>query len=118
MPRGTRQMLEELGPEKFSKWIMDQKELMIMDTTYRDAHQSLLATRVRTYDIMNAIRYTACHVPQLFSFENWGGATFDVAYRFLDESPWDGSARCVKQRRISFPDAHPRREYGRVYELS
>ena len=60
-----------------------------MDTTYRDAHQSLLATRVRTHDIMNAIRYTARHVPQLFSFENWGGATFDVAYRFLDESPWD-----------------------------
>ena len=82
-------MLEEWGPEKFSKWVMDQKELMIMDTTYRDAHQSLLATRVRTHDIMNAIRYTACHVPQLFSFENWGGATFDVAYRFLDESPWE-----------------------------
>lgn len=60
-----------------------------MDTTYRDAHQSLLATRVRTHDIMNAIRYTASHVPNLFSFENWGGATFDVAYRFLDESPWD-----------------------------
>ena len=60
-----------------------------MDTTYRDAHQSLLATRVRTHDIMNAIHYTAVHVPQLFSFENWGGATFDVAYRFLDESPWE-----------------------------
>lgn len=96
MPRGTRQMLEELGPEKFSKWIMDQKELMIMDTTYRDAHQSLLATRVRTHDIMNAIRYTACHVPQLFSFENWGGATFDVAYRFLDESPWERLRRMRK----------------------
>ncbi|WP_296954245.1 pyruvate carboxylase [uncultured Dialister sp.] len=88
-PRGTKQLLDELGPEKFAKWVMDQKELMFMDTTYRDAHQSLLATRVRTHDIMNAIHYTAVHVPQLFSFENWGGATFDVAYRFLDESPWN-----------------------------
>lgn len=89
VPEGTRQLLDKLGPEKFAKWVQDQKEVMFMDTTYRDAHQSLLATRVRTHDIMNAIRYTARHVPQLFSFENWGGATFDVAYRFLDESPWD-----------------------------
>ena len=89
VPEGTRQILDKLGPEKFAKWVQDQKEVMFMDTTYRDAHQSLLATRVRTHDIMNAIRYTARHVPQLFSFENWGGATFDVAYRFLDESPWD-----------------------------
>ena len=62
--------------QKFAKWVQDQKEVMFMDTTYRDAHQSLLATRVRTHDILNAIRYTARHVPQLFSFENWGGATF------------------------------------------
>lgn len=89
VPNGTRQLLDELGPEKFAKWVQAQKEVMFMDTTYRDAHQSLLATRVRTHDIMKAIRYTAVHVPQLFSFENWGGATFDVAYRFLDESPWD-----------------------------
>lgn len=87
-PRGTKQLLDELGPEKFAKWVQDQKEVLFMDTTYRDAHQSLLATRVRTHDIMNAIHYTAVHVPQLFSFENWGGATFDVAYRFLDECPW------------------------------
>ena len=77
-----------MGPEKFAKWVMDQKEVLLMDTTYRDAHQSLLATRVRTHDIMNAIRYTATKLPNLFSFENWGGATFDVAYRFLDECPW------------------------------
>ena len=88
-PKGTRQLLDELGPEKFAKWVLDRKEVMFMDTTYRDAHQSLLATRVRTHDIMKAIHYTAVHVPELFSFENWGGATFDVAYRFLDESPWD-----------------------------
>lgn len=87
-PRGTKQLLDELGPEKFAKWVQEQKEVLFMDTTYRDAHQSLLATRVRTYDIMQAIHYTAVHVPQLFSFENWGGATFDVAYRFLDECPW------------------------------
>ena len=108
-PRYKADKLEEWESEKFSKWVMDQKELMIMDTTYRDAHQSLLATRVRTHDIMNAIRYTACHVPQLFSFENWGGATFDVAYRFLDESPGNGFAGCVKQRRTSFSRCSPRR---------
>lgn len=88
LPRGTKQLLDEMGPEKFAKWVQDQKEVLFMDTTYRDAHQSLLATRVRTHDIMQAIHYTAARLPQLFSFENWGGATFDVAYRFLDESPW------------------------------
>ncbi len=87
-PRGTKQLLDEMGPERFAKWVMEQKEVLLMDTTYRDAHQSLLATRVRTHDIMNAIHYTATKLPNLFSFENWGGATFDVAYRFLDECPW------------------------------
>ena len=87
-PAGTRQLLEELGPEKFAKWIQEQNEVLVMDTTYRDAHQSLLATRLRTHDIMQAIHYTACHAPNMYAFENWGGATFDVAYRFLDESPW------------------------------
>lgn len=87
-PAGTRQLLEELGPEKFAKWIQEQNEVLVMDTTYRDAHQSLLATRLRTHDIMQAIHYTAYHVPNMYAFENWGGATFDVAYRFLDESPW------------------------------
>ena len=87
-PAGTRQLLEELGTEKFAKWIQEQNEVLVMDTTYRDAHQSLLATRLRTHDIMQAIHYTACRVPNMYAFENWGGATFDVAYRFLDESPW------------------------------
>lgn len=95
-PKGTKQLLDEMGPEKFAKWLQGQKEVLFMDTTYRDAHQSLLATRVRTHDIMNAVRYTANHLPQLFSFENWGGATFDVAYRFLDESPWDRLRRMRK----------------------
>ncbi len=88
-PRGTKQLLDELGPEKFAKWVQEQKAVLFTDTTYRDAHQSLFATRLRTHDIMGAIGATAQRLPQLFSFENWGGATFDVAYRFLDESPWD-----------------------------
>lgn len=88
-PRGTKQLLDEMGPERFADWVKDQKEVFFTDTTYRDAHQSLMATRLRTYDILGAIGATARRLPQLFSFENWGGATFDVAYRFLDESPWD-----------------------------
>lgn len=88
-PSGTKQLLDQLGPEKFARWIQDQDQVLLMDTTYRDAHQSLLATRVRTRDILGAIHYTAVKVPQLYAFENWGGATFDVAYRFLDEDPWE-----------------------------
>ena len=88
-PCGTKQLLDEMGPEKFAKWVQEQKEVFFTDTTYRDAHQSLFATRLRSYDILGAIGATARRLPQLFSFENWGGATFDVAYRFLDESPWD-----------------------------
>lgn len=87
-PAGTKQLLDQLGPDAFARWILDQKQVLLMDTTYRDAHQSLLATRIRTRDILGAIHYTAQKVPQLYAFENWGGATFDVAYRFLDEDPW------------------------------
>lgn len=87
-PAGTKQLLDRLGPDAFARWILDQKQVLLMDTTYRDAHQSLLATRIRTRDILGAIHYTAQKVPQLYAFENWGGATFDVAYRFLDEDPW------------------------------
>lgn len=88
-PAGTKQLLDEMGPKKFVKWVQAQKEVLFTDTTYRDAHQSLFATRLRTYDMLDAIAATAERLPKLFSFENWGGATFDVAYRFLDESPWD-----------------------------
>lgn len=88
-PAGTKQLLDEMGPERFAKWLQAQKEVLFTDTTCRDAHQSLFATRLRTHDILGAIGATAERLPQLFSFENWGGATFDVAYRFLDESPWD-----------------------------
>src|SRR6185436_12836390 len=76
------------GAEKFSKWLKDQKKVMFTDTTLRDAHQSLLATRLRTVDMMNVAESFAHHHPQLFSMEVWGGATFDVALRFLHECPW------------------------------
>jgi pyruvate carboxylase len=87
-PAGSRQKLQELGPEKFSKWILDQKPLLVTDTTLRDAHQSLLATRMRTHDLANVAGAYARLVPNLFSLEMWGGATFDTAMRFLKECPW------------------------------
>ena len=85
---GTKQLLEKLGPEKFSQWLKEQKNVQITDTTLRDAHQSLLATRFRTLDMMQVARAYALHHPQTFSMEVWGGATFDVAMRFLHECPW------------------------------
>lgn len=85
---GTKQLLDNLGPEKFASWLKDQKNVLFTDTTLRDAHQSLLATRVRTADMMKVAGAFAQHHPQLFSMEVWGGATFDVALRFLHECPW------------------------------
>ena len=87
-PPGTRQLLLELGPKKFAEWALKQKRLLITDTTFRDAHQSLLATRVRTYDMLAVANAVARRTPQLFSLEMWGGATFDTAMRFLHEDPW------------------------------
>ena len=85
---GTRQRLQELGPEKFSEWLRAEPLIHYTDTTLRDAHQSLLATRMRTIDMLRvADRYARQH-PQTFSMEVWGGATFDVALRFLHEDPW------------------------------
>ena len=86
---GSRQRLLELGPEKFCEWIHAQKRLLITDTTFRDAHQSLLATRVRTHDLMVTAPAVAKRLPNLFSLEMWGGATFDSALRFLYEDPWE-----------------------------
>ena len=87
-PAGTKQKLEELGPEKFSQWLRAEPLIHYTDTTLRDAHQSLLATRMRTIDMLKvADRYAHQH-PQTFSMEVWGGATFDVALRFLHEDPW------------------------------
>ena len=87
-PAGTKQKLQELGPEKFSQWLRAEPLIHYTDTTLRDAHQSLLATRMRTIDMLRvADRYARRH-PQTFSLEVWGGATFDVALRFLHEDPW------------------------------
>ena len=87
-PPGTRQLLLELGPRRFAQWTLKQKRLLITDTTFRDAHQSLMATRVRTYDMTAVADALARRAPQLFSLEMWGGATFDTAMRFLHEDPW------------------------------
>jgi len=87
-PPGTRQILEAEGPEGLVKWIAGQKRLLITDTSMRDGHQSLLATRMRSIDMINVAPAYAANLPQLFSVECWGGATFDVAYRFLQECPW------------------------------
>lgn len=87
--KGTKQLLDEEGPEGVVKWIKDQKKLLLTDTTFRDAHQSLMATRVRTRDMKKIAKATAYCAKDLFSLEMWGGATFDVAYRFLKESPWE-----------------------------
>ncbi len=86
---GTKQILEQHGADGLVKWIKEQKEVLLTDTTFRDAHQSLLATRVRTNDIKRIAEPTAKLLPGLFSSEMWGGATFDVAYRFLKEDPWE-----------------------------
>ncbi len=104
LPKGTRDLLLQLGPKKFAQWTLKQKRLLITDTTFRDAHQSLMATRVRTYDML------ACAAPLarrlgasengLFSLEMWGGATFDSAMRFLCEDPWER----LRQLRAAIPN--------------
>ena len=86
---GLKQLLDEKGPEAVRDWVLGQKKLLITDTTMRDAHQSLLSTRVRTRDMVKGAEGTAEILKDCFSLEMWGGATFDVAYRFLHESPWE-----------------------------
>ncbi len=88
-PPGLRDKLLEIGPEAFSQWIRKQKMMFFTDTTMRDAHQSLLATRVRTFDLLKVADAVAHLTPNLFSLEMWGGATFDSSMRFLQENPWD-----------------------------
>ncbi|XP_034951746.1 pyruvate carboxylase, mitochondrial isoform X2 [Chelonus insularis] len=88
-PKGLRDILLEKGPEGFAKAVREHKGLLLMDTTFRDAHQSLLATRIRTHDLLNISPYVAHNFYNLYSLENWGGATFDVALRFLHECPWE-----------------------------
>lgn len=99
MSLGAKHVLDTRGPEGLADWVLAQHEVLITDTTFRDAHQSLFATRLRTADMLRVMRDTAGKLPGLFSFECWGGATFDVAYRFLDESPW--------QRLSQFREAAP-----------
>ena len=88
-PGGSKQRLDELGPARFAEWMLAQQRVLITDTTMRDAHQSLLATRLRGYDMLRIAPYYAQLLPQMFSMECWGGATFDVAMRFLREDPWE-----------------------------
>ncbi|MED3887841.1 pyruvate carboxylase [Priestia aryabhattai] len=95
IPLGTKQILDAEGAIGVIKWIKEQREVLLTDTTFRDAHQSLLATRIRTNDLLRIAEPTAQLLPNLFSTEMWGGATFDVSYRFLSEDPWD---RLIKLR--------------------
>ncbi|GAB0108002.1 pyruvate carboxylase [Nocardia sp. JMUB6875] len=88
-PPGTRQKLLELGPEGFAQWLRDREGVAVTDTTFRDAHQSLLATRVRTNGLLDVAGHVARMTPELLSIECWGGATYDVALRFLFEDPWE-----------------------------
>ncbi|MBE0597592.1 MAG: pyruvate carboxylase, partial [Desulfuromonadales bacterium] len=88
-PRGTRDILREKGPEGLAAWALKEKKLLITDTTMRDAHQSLMATRFRTYDLERVAEATSVYGGGLFSLEMWGGATFDVSMRFLREDPWE-----------------------------
>ena len=88
-PAGSKQRLVELGPEGFARWLRESPAVGVTDTTFRDAHQSLLATRVRTSGLLMVAPYLARTMPQLLSVECWGGATYDVALRFLKEDPWE-----------------------------
>ena len=92
-PDGSRQALLRLGPEGFARQLREQREVAVTDTTFRDAHQSLLATRVRTRDLLTVAPHVARTTPELWSLECWGGATYDVALRFLSEDPWERLAQ-------------------------
>jgi pyruvate carboxylase len=87
-PKGSKQLLDELGPDGFAKWMRAEQRVLVTDSTFRDAHQSLLATRVRGKDLVAVAPYVARMTPNLLSVEAWGGATYDVALRFLGEDPW------------------------------
>jgi pyruvate carboxylase len=99
-PAGSRDRLKELGPDGFARWLRERDEVAVTDTTLRDAHQSLLATRMRTYDMLAAAPHLARRLPELLSLEAWGGATYDVALRFLHEDPW----KRLEQLREAIPN--------------
>lgn len=96
-PAGTKQILDTQGADGLVQWILAQEDVLLTDTTFRDAHQSLLATRVRSQDMYQIADATARMMHQFFSLEMWGGATFDVAYRFLKEDPWERLAKLREQ---------------------
>ena len=100
IPQGLRDKLKSLGPEGFAQWLRNEEKVFLTDTTMRDAHQSLLATRMRSYDMVLAAPHYARNLPELLSLECWGGATFDVAMRFLNEDPW----RRLEQIREATPN--------------
>src|SRR5215470_3262909 len=97
---GTRQLLRKLGAKKFAEWAKKETRLLLTDTTFRDAHQSLMATRVRTYDLLAVAPFVAERLPSLFSLEMWGGATFDTSLRFLREDPWQR----LRELRVAVPN--------------
>ena len=97
---GTRQLLGKLGAKKFAEWAKREERLLLTDTTFRDAHQSLMATRVRTYDLLAVAPLVAERLPNLFSLEMWGGATFDTSLRFLHEDPWQR----LRELRVAVPN--------------
>lgn len=99
-PSGTKQILTGGGPEGLVKWVKEQKQVLLTDTTWRDAHQSLLATRMRSLDMLKVAEGFAKNHPNVFSWEMWGGATFDVSMRFLNENPWDR----LKKMRAAAPN--------------
>jgi len=98
---GSKQKLLELGPQGFAQWLRDSPAVGVTDTTFRDAHQSLSATRLRSTGLLRVAPYVARMMPELLSVECWGGATYDVALRFLKEDPGSGWRRCGKRCRTS-----------------
>ena len=117
-PAGSRQRLAELGPAAFAAALRAQQAVAVTDTTLRDAHQSLLATRMRSFDMLAAAPALARELPGLFSLECWGGATFDVALRFLHESPWERLERPARGGPEHLPaDAAARAQPARLPPL-
>ena len=117
-PAGSRQRLLELGPAGFARRLRAQTAVAVTDTTFRDAHQSLLATRVRTCDLLAVAGHVARTTPQLLSLEAWGGATYDVALRFLHEDPWQRLAALREAVPEHLPaDAAARPQHRRLHAL-
>ena len=115
-PRGTRDLLLAEGAVKFSQWLRKHKPLMVTDTTLRDAHQSLFAARMRTYDMLIVADFISRRLPNLFSLEMWGCYP-DTCTRFLGESPYERLRKFVNVSQYTFPNATPWIQWGRVCQL-